>query len=49
VAESALLFVGVWSGGVLFAVALVLGAVAPVLDLVGALDPRRCATRSSPG
>lgn len=28
-----------WSGGVLFAVALVLGAVAPALDLAGALDP----------
>ncbi|MDQ3936045.1 MAG: isoprenylcysteine carboxylmethyltransferase family protein [Actinomycetota bacterium] len=28
-----------WTGGVLFAVAVVLGLVAPVLDLAGALDP----------
>ena len=28
-----------WTGGVLFAVAVVLGLAAPVLDLAGALDP----------
>lgn len=28
-----------WSGGVLFVIALVLGGLAPVLDLVGVLDP----------
>ena len=28
-----------WAGGVLFAVALVLGTLAPVLDLAGVLDP----------